>query len=95
VCKHGASCAAVDGDVALVREHEPSNSHGGAHEITRHTTAPTHRSWWHCPYRNWLQHTSRWSHEPLAQWQPQLLQLDEHTPCAPQPHDPHPALQSM
>src|SRR5438132_524001 len=71
--RHGAVCNAVAFAVALAVVHVGSSSHGGRHDATRHTTGPTHASsWWHCPYRNWLQQTRRWSHEPDPQWQPQL-----------------------
>jgi hypothetical protein len=93
--RHGAVCSAVWFAVAGVVVHDGSNTHGGTHDAVRHTTGPTHgTSWWHWPYRNWLQHTWRWSQEPVPQWHWQEMQLGAQMPLAPQPHPPHVALQS-
>ncbi len=37
--------------------------YGGTHDTTRQCTPPLHFTWvLHCPYRNALQHSLRWSH---------------------------------
>jgi len=74
--RHGAEWLAVCASVRLDAEQAGSHSQGGVHRMTRQTTGvtpPTSR--WHCPYRNTLQQTRRWSHVAGSawQWHPQAL----------------------
>jgi hypothetical protein len=46
--------------VAEAVVHEPSQIQGGVQVTTRHTIGPTQASsWWHWPYRNWVQELLR------------------------------------
>src|SRR3954463_5967656 len=74
LCRQPRSWPRVPLSVAGDVEHLGSNTQGGVHVMTRHMIAVTFgMSWWHCPYRDTVQHDFRLPQSPCAQPHPHGL----------------------